>query len=172
MVGRSILNGWGLDGRFVARTAFPVNIFGEYTTNPAQNGAGLNEDVNYVSGQPIVLQAPGLPGNRRINPAAFTSAGLGEIGDVPYDSIRGFDQVQMNLAVRREFPIHENLKLQLRAEAFNLLNHPSFGYVDDYLSDYTFGEGTNSLASSIGDIGPQYSAGGARSMQFSLRIMF
>ena len=34
---------------------------------------------------------------------------------------------QWDFAVHRDFPIHESVKLQFRAEMFNLLNHPNFG---------------------------------------------
>ena len=36
-------------------------------------------------------------------------------------------QTQWDFSVHREFPIHESLKLQFRAEMFNVLNHPNFG---------------------------------------------
>ena len=57
----------------------------------------------------------------------------------------------MDLAVRRDFPIHERLKLQFRAEAFNIFNHPNFGTINTtYCSlgpTCTFGQATGTLAS-------------------------
>ena len=42
----------------------------------------------------------------------------------------------MDLAVRRDFPIHERLKLQFRAEAFNIFNHPNFGVINPNWYNY------------------------------------
>jgi hypothetical protein len=79
---------------------------------------------------------------------------------------------QMNFAVRREFPITERAMLQFRAEAFNLFNHPNFGEIDSIVGDPTFGEVIASLANSGGVLSPIYQSGGARSMQFALRLTF
>jgi hypothetical protein len=78
----------------------------------------------------------------------------------------------MNLAVRREFPINERLKLQFRAEAFNVFNHPNFGNVYPFFGAPNFGQATGTLANSLGTLNQLYQLGGPRSMQFALRLLF
>jgi hypothetical protein len=78
----------------------------------------------------------------------------------------------MDLAVRREFPIYERLKLQFRAEAFNLFNHPNFGFINPNFGEATFGQATSTLNSSLGVLSPLYQTGGPRSMQFALKLIF
>jgi hypothetical protein len=82
----------------------------------------------------------------------------------------------MDLAVRRDFPIHERLKLQFRAEAFNVFNHPNFGTINSFFCPpgpfCTFGQATRTLAHSLGVLGPLYQMGGPRSMQFALKLAF
>lgn len=82
----------------------------------------------------------------------------------------------MNVALRREFPIHEGLKLQFRAEAFNVFNHPNFGTINPTFcsgAGCTFGQATSTLATSLGGIlSPLYQMGGPRSMQFALKLAF
>jgi hypothetical protein len=124
------------------------------------------------------------PGGRAINPCAFAlpsppqpyPASVCPTGNVvavaPRNFARGFGAWQMNLAVRREFPIHENLKLQFRAEAFNIFNNPNFGSIDTGFGDSTFGQATGTLAHSLGILNPLYQMGGSRSMQFALKIIF
>ena len=78
----------------------------------------------------------------------------------------------MDLAVRREFPLRENLKLQFRAETFNIFNHPNFGAIFPFLGGQQFGLSTGTLANSFGTESALYSMGGPRSMQFALKLVF
>ena len=86
----------------------------------------------------------------------------------------------MNIAIRREFPIYERLKLQVRAEAFNIFNHPSFGVIapiycqPDPTSNNgcNFGLATATLANSLGTLSSLYQMGGPRSMQLALKAVF
>jgi hypothetical protein len=117
------------------------------------------------------------PEGKAINPDAFSSVTCPAsnpacLGDVPRNFARLFGAWQMDFAVRREFPLHENLKLQFRAEAFNTFNHPNLGHIDDQFGDATFGQYTSTLASSLGALSPLYQMGGARSMQFALKVVF
>jgi hypothetical protein len=119
------------------------------------------------------------PGGTGINPAAFTQVptdpNTGQatrLGTAPRNSVRGFGAWQMNTAIRREFPIGEALKLQFRAEAFNLFNHPNFGVIDPNFGSTTFGEATATLAGSLGGLNSLYQQGGPRSMQFALKLLF
>jgi len=78
----------------------------------------------------------------------------------------------MNLAIRRDFPIREGLKLQFRTEAFNIFNHPNFGFVNSNVGQSTFGQATTTLAGSLGVLNPLYQQGGSRSLQFALKLIF
>jgi hypothetical protein len=78
----------------------------------------------------------------------------------------------MNLSARRDFHLSEPIHLQFRAETFNILNHPIFGYVDPTLSDATFGQTTKMLNQSLGSMSSLYQQGGPRSMQFTLKVLF
>ena len=192
---RVILDHWGVDDRLTARTSFPVFLPGNSTFNPI-TGQEMPSGEDIVPSQPLYLYGSSCasfyrgigiltstqvcPGGRSINPCAFypiggpanpgcpTTPTLG--GMAPRNVTRGFGAVQMDMAVRREFPIHENLKLQFRAEAFNLFNHANFGSVS--VTGPNFGLSTATLANSLGVLSPQYQMGGPRSMQFALKLIF
>jgi hypothetical protein len=94
------------------------------------------------------------------------------VGNAPRNFVRGFGATQLNVAARRTFPLFEKVNLQFRAEAFNVLNHPNFGYINPILSNAQFGQATKTLNQSLGTLSSQYQQGGPRSMQFELRLSF
>jgi hypothetical protein len=145
-----------------------------------------------------LLPGQGCPGGKGINPAAFTNppttpagcvAGVdspcypARQGDLGRNALRGFGVTQWDFAVHREFPIHELLKLQFRAEMFNVLNHPNFGPPNGQLgngvsggfgvSSSLFGQSlSTSGATAAGAQNPLYAVGGPRSIQLALKLTF
>lgn len=168
---------WGLDARAMARSGFPITLQGLLLTDASGNQYFGN--VTYDSSRPIYLYGSQYPGgkalnggaNNTVNPAFSQPTGT-SVGNAPRNFVRGFGASQINLAIRRAFPLHEKLSLLFRAEAFNITNHPNFGYVDPYLADATFGQATSMLNQSLGTVASQYQQGGARSMQFALKVQF
>jgi hypothetical protein len=166
-----LLRSWGLDLRAMARSAFPVTLEGNYLSDPA-TGSRYYGNLDLVPGQPIYLHGSAYPGRRAVNPAAFAYPADNGTGDAPRNFVRGFASTQINLAARRQIKLRDDLSLQFRAETFNLLNHPNFGYVDPYLEDATFGQAAQMLNQSLGTVAAQYQQGGPRSMQFALKLIF
>jgi hypothetical protein len=180
------LHHWGLDERFIARTAFPVTLNGNTYVDPI-TGKNLHAGLNFDPSQPVYVYGAncatvynnGLPcpGGRAINPSAFANVST-SAGNAPRNFVRGFGAWQMNLGVRREFSIYEHLKLQFRAEAFNVFNHPNFGVIFPFYcnpavnSGCVFGQATEILAASLGTLSSLYQMGGPRSMQFALKAVF
>ncbi len=181
----AVVRHWGIDNRLTLRSSFPVTLLGQPLLQ--SDGRTYDSGVNVVPDEPeylygarcvAVLQElhslnPGqaCPGGRAINPSAFSLATSGP-GNAPRNFVRGFGAWQMNIAIRREFPIHENLKLQFRAEGFNIFNHPNFGSINPSLGQATFGQATATLANSPGILSPLYQTGGSRSLQFALKLIF
>lgn len=123
--GTAIMKGWAVDGLLRVSSAWPINVtivefspaFGPYSTQP-----------DIVPGQPYWLAAPTQPVGKVLNPAAFTPPPVGQTGNFPRDGLRGvFSLHQTDLALRRRFNLTERVKLDIRAEYFNVFNHPMFG---------------------------------------------
>jgi hypothetical protein len=173
---RQALGGWGLDGRAMARTAFPITLLGSLRTDATGNR--YYSGVNYDASKPVYIYSNQYPGGRALNGGilqsnpAFTLPSVTASGNAPRNFVRGFNAVQFNAALRRDFPIGGRLHLQFRAETFNLLNRANFGYVDPTLSDGQFGQATKTLDQSLVSMSSLYQQGGPRSMQFALKILF
>jgi hypothetical protein len=166
-----LLNEWGTDLRFTARSAFPVSLQGNEFLDPS-TGIEAYSGLNVVPGVPVYLYGAKYPGGRSVNPAAFSLPTGTNLGDAPRNFVRGLGDTEANFVLRRDFPIGERLHLQFRAEAFNVLNHPNFGYINPTYGNALFGQATKTLASSLGGLTPLYQQGGPRSLQFSLRMEF
>lgn len=164
---------WGIDGRVTARSGFPVTLNGSLLVDPSTNlnyYAGLNVDRT----RPLYLfgSRSQYPGGRRINPAAFSTPASGQVGNAPRNFVNGFGATQIDVAVRRTFPIAERLHGQFRVEAFNIANRPNFGTINGTYGNAQFGQATATLSQSLGTLSPLYQTGGPRSLQLSLRLSF
>ena len=197
----AILRGWSLHSVIQARSAPPVDL-SDANVNGFLNGvsADVRPDINpgqpfYLYGAPCasalqgyasLLPGQGCPGGKGINPAAFkdppfdpnTRLPLRQ-GNVPRNFLRGFGATQWDFAAHRDFPIREALKLQFRAEMFNVLNHPNFGPPSGLfgccgfgVSSQMFGRSLDVFNQGSGSFSPLYQLGGPRSMQFALKLMF
>ena len=186
---RAILDGWSIDSIVQARSAPPVTVDGFEI-----GGVFVGESIggfftllrpDVVPGQSLYLYESQFPGGKAFNPAAFKAPPIDPAsgqylqGNLGRNALRGFGATQWDFAVHREFPIRERLKLQFRAEMFNVLNHPNFGQPDGLLSDPTFGRSTQMLGQSLnnsnlggGAFNPLYQIGGPRSIQLALKAMF
>ncbi len=170
-VANAIFGGWAIDSILHAQSGTPVDIIATQLINPA-DGSFVNVRPNVIDGVPLYIDDSGAPGGRRINSAAFSNPPDGAFGSLGRNQVRGLPAWQLDLALRREFRLRENLRLQLRAESFNVFNHPNFGRIQTSLGSATFGQATNMLNRHLGGISQLYQIGGPRSMQFAAKIIF
>ncbi len=171
--GASVVNGFGLDLRLSARSALPVDLVGLRAIDP-DSGSAFPFAPEVVPNQPYYLDDANAPGGRRINFDAFRAAPAGSHGNAGRNPVRGFHAAQTDLAVRRVFRLNERVRLQFRAEAFNLLNTPVFGAIYNELSygRDRFGYAYSTQNSQLGGLNALYQSGGPRSLQLALRLHF
>jgi|HubBroStandDraft_6_1064221.scaffolds.fasta_scaffold00663_15 hypothetical protein len=178
-----LLKHWSLDTRVTARSGLPVDVVGPQAFDPGTN-TFVHFHPNLVAGEPLYLYGSQYPGARIINYNAFNvptfGPGFDSEGDTPRNYARGFGAWQLNFGIRREFPIHERLHLQFRAEAFNLFNHTAFSGVYGNLSYgpynpatlFGFGGATDTLNNTLGGLNALYQTGAPRSLQIALKLIF
>ncbi len=168
---KTTLGGWALDTTIHAQSAPPVDIIGANVVNPA-DGTLVGNRPNVALGVPLYIYDESLPGGRTINRAAFSLAPAGQFGNLGRNVVRGMGAWQVDTAIRREFRLKETLRLQFRAEAFNVFNHANFGSIQTTLTATNFGQATNTLNQQLGGISQLYQIGGPRSLQFAVKLLF
>jgi TonB dependent receptor/Carboxypeptidase regulatory-like domain len=182
-VADAILKGWAVDGLLRLSSAPPIDI----TVNEYSSVTGSYQTrPDVVPGQPIWIPDSTQPAGRALNPAAFVAPPPNQPGNLPRNGLRSpYSVDQTDLAVRRRFNLTERLNLNVRAEYFNIFNHPMFGApgfspIENHLAYPGFGQigtyVTTNLALGGGGGGtgqsPQYALGGPRSAQFTIKLQF
>jgi len=201
LLAKAILSGWSTQSFVIARSAPPVDIFNSASPG-LTTGFFTNTRPDVLPGIPLYLYGSQYPGGKVINntlgavvggcpdgsqsigpfcpPPTDPNTGLpSRQGNLQRNALRAFGAVQWDFAIHRDFPIHERVKLQFRAEMFNVLNHPNFGPPTADLSSPQFGLSTQMLGQSLagglsgsGALDPLYQLGGPRSIQFALKLVF
>jgi hypothetical protein len=124
---------------------------------------GTDVALSGVSNQPPILVGNPYPANQTlsnwINSSAFKAPPAGQYGTLnPFD-MKGPGSFQLDTALSRAFQIREHKTIQIRGEAFNILNHPVFAPPAAALnSPGTFGQITT--------------AGNPRILQFAVKYIF
>lgn len=100
-----------------------INNTSIYVPSPYPNGTGIQYLLPAnASSFPLGPVGPLFTGTGASR-VQVLPAGIGSLGR---DSIRTPGEFNLDLAAGREFPIRERVRLRLRAEAFNILNHTNF----------------------------------------------
>ena len=165
-----IFGGWQINGIFTRRSGFVTDI--RTSRIPAANQLFATINVpDTVLGQSIFAANAGV--DQWFNPAAFSLPGtvtsstgvpITKFGTAQRRIGRGPRATNLDFSLFKNFHIVERLNVQLRAEAFNLSNTPTF-----------FLPSANSTALTIGNANfgkLTSSSATGRQVQFGLKVVF
>ncbi len=152
--------GWQVSPLFTYRTGMPYTV----TDGTDRSLTAIGQDrPNRVAGVSLysknLFPAAGVK-PLWVNAAAYTLQPLGTFGNETPLTARGPGFVNMDVAISKRFPILERANLELRGEAFNVLNHPNYSNPNTAISSSsTFGRITTT-------------ANDARLLQIATKITF
>lgn len=195
-------NGWGFDSTVSLQSGQPFQF--NYNFESDFSGSGEGDDRPDVVG-PIVynqhdpsnfiqLASFAIPCTPTASALAAPTGtdgdcvpGTRHFGNLGRDALRGPQFKQWDFALYKDTPINERLKVQFRAEFFNILNHPNFA--NPFLPAFIADPGINGFAANgtretgtggypivaTGDVGignPFLGGGGPRGIQLALKFSF
>jgi hypothetical protein len=177
-----VAQGWSLDAIIVARSGVPFNAT-LLLESPDPTGFVASRPDS-VPNQPFWISTPTAPGGKMlnvtydpntgaINGGAFSVPSTVRQGTEGRNDIPGFGLTQFDLSLGRQFQLSERLKLQFRADAFNVFNHPNFTNPDGFIEfGQTDLQSSQMLNKGLGGLNPLFQEGGPRSLQLSLKLTF
>jgi hypothetical protein len=142
-VGGGVINGWQLSGITQFQTGANLTGFsgnGNFSLNansykvPGTNYVLSNASLlgtNDIQLNPILTCNPtsGLGHNQYINPSCFSlPTQIGQNGPTELPAIYGPAFFNWDLGLFKNFQIRESMKLQLRFNGYNYLNHPLWSF--------------------------------------------
>jgi hypothetical protein len=136
------------------------------------NGGFGHIRPDYIGGAILAPHSHNQPAGQNpqwFNPAAFASPAPGSFGNFHRNSIYGPGINNFNMSLFKNFIFTENMRVQLRFEAFNVFNHTQWANVNNSLSAPTNG---TSFANYAGTSGQITSARDPRQLQLGGKFYF
>ena len=161
-ISRVLLQGWQLNTIAVLNSGTPFTVYDSANvslqpSNPPITGyfASRPDAVSNPNEGPRTLdQWMSRSSFRRLDPVAEA----GQFGNAGRNITRAPGFANFDISILKSFQLTERVRLQFRAESFNVANHPNFGLpVADIAS---------------GSFGRIIQAGRPRLMQFALKVLF
>jgi hypothetical protein len=135
-----VAGGFELSGIFTGQNGFPftVNLKGD-TANVGAGTGGIFIRPNIQPGASQYLAGTDQSTAHWFNTAAFVAPAAGKFGALGRNTIIGPGLTDLDLVLQKSIVITERVKMQLRAEFFNALNHSNYSIVGRILNDPAFG---------------------------------
>jgi len=159
-----VAKGWQLNGIYSFASGQPFTVL---SGQPKQNSLGVTSD------RPNAI-APGTSANnisQWFDTTAFRAQSFGTEGSEGHNILFGPHGQKVDLSVFKDFPVREGMKIQFRAESFNLTNTPSFGLPGSTISAYD-SNGVPTQAGNFGRITAMSRVYTPRVFQLALKLVF
>ena len=150
----AVLGGWQVNGIMSAFTGTPFTVGGSGSLLNAPNNTQTADQVNTS----VTRLGNVGPGQLYFDPTAFAQPTGVRFGTSGRNILRNPGVFNTDLDVTRYFQLKERLKLQFRAQFFNVANSSHFGGVQTSVTSTTFMQIT--------------SASGERNIRFGLRMQW
>ncbi|HYM01140.1 MAG TPA: TonB-dependent receptor, partial [Blastocatellia bacterium] len=166
-----IIGGWQLAGIAEARSGLPVNITISRHPSALPDGFTSSQRPDLVPG--VSLYPSNQTINNWLNAAAFSVPASGVHGNLGRYVARGPGNYEIDTSLTKNFRLTERFGLNVRAGAFNILNHPQYANPASSLGSFTNGVPSASFGKITDILNDGATGTGApRRIEFMLRLDF
>jgi len=120
-----LIGGWQTSGTLVVQSGQPFTVSMK-TDNSFAQSQNSQWYPNVIGNPHLSSKGPFHGTNQWFNEAAFAAPAPGTFGNAGRNILNGPGLSQVNFSLGKTFAIWESVKFQLRADANNIFNHPSF----------------------------------------------
>ena len=165
LASRWVLNGWQVSGIASFISGAPTTVGFTTTNNVDITGTPSQAARIVVTGNPVLPKGDRtFAQNFRTN--VFQLPAVGTVGNAAPYILRGPGINNWDLAIFKDFPIREPLKLQFRCESYNTFNHTQFSA---WNTTARFDATGNQINTQLGQATAAYNP---RQIQFAVRFLF
>jgi hypothetical protein len=166
----ALLGGWRVSSIAFYNSGLPYTVLdGAFAAAPSNIPGFTTDRPNVVPGQSFTVAHPNLTQWFNIN--AFAAQPFGTAGNEGRDQLWGPPNREVDLSAAKTFPVWESVRLQFRAECYNISNTANFGNPNSTIVQFN-SDGTPSNAGSFGQITSTRIGSIPRGFQFALRLTF
>jgi len=166
---RGLVSGWSVDSIVTLQDGFPFTP--QLSYNPSNNGDTRNPVRPFRNPDftgPVILGKP----SQWFNPDAFIAppATGGFYGDLGRDTFTGPGLATWDFALVKDVPLREGLRLQLRAEIFNVLDRANFNTPNLIVFTPPSDKNPTGVSGTAGAVTSTSTS--ARQLQFALKLLW
>ncbi len=161
-----LIGGWQWNGIATAQTGFPFTPLIGFNNSGTGDGTQPTDiaDRNPNFKGPVILGTV----DHWFDPRAFSMPIAGTFGNAGRSAYRGPGLFNVDTSLFKRIPIRESVTLQLRVEAFNVLNHVNLAFPNQVVfqgnsSNYSYSESAGQITNT---------ATPSRQIQFALKLLF
>jgi hypothetical protein len=170
-----VLGNWQVNGTFSAYTGTPVTVT---ASGASVNAPGNTQTADLV--KPGKVQKIGRvgPGEQFFDATAFRSVNEVRFGNAGRNILTGPGIVNLNMSLFRTMALTERVKMEFKAEAFNVSNTPHFNNPSNNVSNMVLNQdGTirslgNFMSVTSANINSGQEPGDERQLRFGVRFSF
>lgn len=162
-IANTVFGGWQLTGVTRMWSGLPFSV----TSNGNAGTLGGGPRANYLGGDIIIKD---FANRQWFNPLVFGRPRDGELGNTGRNWLRGPGFTNFDFSAFKDFKFTERIKLQYRAEFFNIFNHLQWAGINTGVSATNPGDAVS--AATRGTSGQLTSTRDSRKVQMALKFFF